>query len=121
MRFRPEQEITSRLLHDLPLGFVVASLMTAKGAQADIDALFGEIPAYRPEPRLRPGPKGWPIEHYRKVAERIRAAYKRYPRSPIESLAREWPTSAATLRRWRAECERLGLLKPRQKLRKKRT
>lgn len=58
-------------------------------------------------PRLRPGPKGWPVEHFRLVAERYEDARQREPRRPLQTFADEWPTSLATARRWIRHAEKL--------------
>ena len=67
----------------------------------------------QPVYRDRPGPRGWSREHYENVARRYRAAAKRSSRGVVSKLAREWPTSEPTMRRWVKRSRGMGLLKTR--------
>jgi hypothetical protein len=58
-----------------------------------------------------PGPKGWPDEHYQKVAVHYREALLHHPRSPMKWAAETWPTSDASMRRWVKRARVLGYLR----------
>jgi len=98
-------EITARALREIPLGRLLAiekwGLLPGwvKSAQS-----------YRP-PRVKPGPKGWPREHFVKVADAYLKALTTHPKTPIRRLARQLERSEPTVHRWLQRCRDLGLLK----------
>ena len=109
-------DITARRLRQIPLTKVMAVFGT----------LLDQVPAGQLEALglgtgvkatgIRPGPIGWPHEHYDKVARAYRQAATASPSSPIKRLSEDWPTPEGkptpepTIRRWVQESRRLGLL-----------
>lgn len=108
-------EITARALRDIPLAEITAMAADPKalGPAAQV-ILGGAASAAAPlrRPRMRPGPRGHPREHFEHVAARYRAALQRTPRSPVTTLTKELHASEATVRRWLQQARAMGLLGP---------
>lgn len=121
-------EVTARGLRDIRLAEVVSALAaTAQRARrvrkplpresdsinAFYRALIGTAlddgPLAAP-PKLRPGPRGHPREHFKAVAERYRRSLLLQPRAPIKALALELNASEATVRRWVQRARDMGFL-----------
>ena len=50
--------------------------------------------------RGRPGPKGYPDDHYRKVARAYKVAKRKHPTRPIRALMQEFNATEPTIHRW---------------------
>ena len=98
-------EISARLLREIPLGRLLG--IEKWGL---IPGYVRAVPTYRP-PRVKPGPKGWPHEHFVKVAGAYQRVLETHPRTPIRALARQLDRSEPTVHRWLQRCRDLGLLK----------
>lgn len=61
-------------------------------------------------PRVRPGRRGYPDEHYRDVAKAYRRAKRRHPRAPVRALMDDEHAAEATVHRWLREARRRGFL-----------
>jgi len=61
-------------------------------------------------PRRRPGPKGYPPEHFQAVATAYRTTREEYGRGWARALARELETPEVTVRRWVAKARDMGLV-----------
>lgn len=109
------EELTARMVREMPLGELVsvaAGQQSGEGAVGDfmrsvIAELAGEAPT-----RTRPGPRGYPPEHYQLVADAYRAALRDSPRSPVQSLAAHLHVSEPTVRRWVQKARDRRLLGP---------
>jgi hypothetical protein len=101
-----EEAIGSRSLRRVRFGEILADLPAWKrgstvhqfGQLAGLIMRTHAAPVERP--RVKPGPKGWPDEHFRDVAERYRRALVEQPHKPMDALAHELKTTPATARRW---------------------
>jgi hypothetical protein len=117
-------EITARALRELRLGEFAALMGSAirEGTKPDGDP--GEaftrlvlrqagrwVKDEKPVPHLRPGPRGWPKLHYQRVARLYRQALIAAPKAPVRYLAKNWPTSDASARRWLKTARDMGLLR----------
>ena len=67
-------------------------------------------------PIVRPGPKGHPLDHYRRVADSYRQAIREAPQAPVKRLSEILqtptgkPTPEPTIRRWLQRSRALGFL-----------
>lgn len=113
------REITARGLRAIPLADLLTAVAreAAKAQQGEpmpignvALALPGILAEPYERPKVRPGPKGWPPEHFERVAEAYRSALQRTPRSPIRTLAKELNASDPTIHRWLQRCRDMGLL-----------
>jgi hypothetical protein len=107
---RENLEVSSRFLRDIHLGLASAAAADSQDTFMPVE-LIGKSTSRR----ARPGPKGWPDDHCRRVAEiygRIRES-ESGRRHPVKQFAKEWPCSEATAHRWLNRCRELGLLDPR--------
>jgi hypothetical protein len=105
-------EITARMLRSMPLGELVAIAAGERsdGASGEIHRwLIGET-AEGGVTRVRPGPGGYPHEHYEQVAAAYRQALTEAPRSPVKWLTEQLHASEPTVRRWVQRARDLGLL-----------
>lgn len=110
------QEITARDLRRVPLSYLLTALAkTAVANPGDPLAMaigFHVDRARRYEgPRARPGPKGHSADHFQRVAEEYRHAY-RATRAPIKELAKQMHASEPTVRRWVQRARDMGYLGP---------
>jgi hypothetical protein len=62
-------------------------------------------------PRVRPGRRGYPDDHYRQVAKAYRRAKRQHPRAPIRALMEELNASEPTIHRWIGIARDKGFLK----------
>jgi hypothetical protein len=108
-----EREITSRALRAVSVPDITETI-ARQAARSDglgfIERGMVETAHPHRRPRLRPGPQGYPRDHFRDVARRYRAALRRSPRAPIATLAREWPADPSTVRRWIGRARDMGYL-----------
>jgi hypothetical protein len=112
-----EREIQARTLRQIPLGQVVDEL-TSDEYRAGLDEhtlgygreLLERFVPERQVTRRRIGPRGWPMEHWQRVAELYREALARRPRNPHRYIAEHFPTTEQTSRRWVLKCRDLGLI-----------
>lgn len=89
---------------------------TAKGAFATD---FVPVPWEGPRPEVqtsRPGRRGHPDEHYRKIARAYTIAKRKYPKNPVQKLMEATgtpghPRPEATVHRWIREARKRGFLK----------
>lgn len=109
----PRVEITARALRGIRLGEILGGIVelpdkaaTPQGRLVAEETLRSAI---RNRPR-RPGPGGYPAEHYEQVAALYRQAVEVSPRSPVKWMAAELPASLATVHRWLAVTRDRGLL-----------
>jgi hypothetical protein len=73
------------------------------------EAMLGRNPQpYRP-PQLRPGRRGWPREHYEGIARDYNEIAARNARDPMAELARQLDKPLATVRRWVASAQDMGI------------
>jgi hypothetical protein len=109
-----QEPVTARSLRRIRVGEILGELPDTawkKARNADPDVTiesFVELagllvrvhaaPAGRP--RAKPGPKGWPKEHSKLIADEYRDALRKHPRNPIATLAKKWNVSPGTMRRW---------------------
>lgn len=99
------REISARALRDIPLSRLL--LLQKVGLTA---GKVKKSEPYRPV-QARPGPKGWPREHFTKVAEAYRHALKTHPRTPIRYLSvQQFKVSEATVHRWLQRARDMGML-----------
>ncbi len=102
------QEISARLLREIPLGriFVMEKVGLVAGYVKSAEP-------YQPA-HAKPGPKGWPRSHFERVAEAYRNALVESPNTPIRVLMAQFGgPSEATVHRWLQRCKDMGLdLKP---------
>lgn len=104
-------ELTARQLRNMPLGEIVAQ---AAGQRTEGKA--GEIIRWMAKQgaghviRTRPGPGGYPAEHYEQVARLYRTALEVTPQAPMRWLREQMPASEATWRRWLKGARDRGLL-----------
>lgn len=113
------REITARGLRSIPLADLLTTLTreaakARRGEPMSVRSLALALPGLLAEPyerpKVRPGPKGWPPEHFERVAQAYRGALQRTPRSPIRTLKKELNASEPTIRRWLQRCRDMGLL-----------
>ena len=96
-----ETEITARGLRALPL----TQFLTM--------ATYWELGSLAPKfdgPLPRPGPKGYSVDHFEKVAREYRRSLETAPRAPTRDLARRLHCSEPTARRWVQRCRDMGIL-----------
>lgn len=98
---------------------IVSSLLRAirLGALVTLDSLFlsaGTVKDAKPysPAKTRPGPAGYPLEHFVLVADAYRNAVITHPKTPLRALARQLNRSEPTVHRWLQRCRREGLLGP---------
>jgi hypothetical protein len=65
----------------------------------------------RPVPRWRTGRRGYPPEHYRRIAKAYERAKRMQPRAPIRALMKELSQTEPTVHRWLRKARELGYLK----------
>ena len=58
----------------------------------------------------RPGPKGYPDDHFELVAAAYQRALIEYPRSTFKALATQLHASEATVRRWVQRAQDKGFI-----------
>ncbi len=97
-------EITARALRSIPVG-----QLAVRAAMLQVPRVKTEV--YEP-PRGRPGPKGWPSEHFANVATEYRHALSKHPARPVQALRRQLHVSESTAHRWLQRCRDMGLLGP---------
>lgn len=115
-------EVTSRDLRGVRLGEVlaaVADFLTGSRANSNLERaimkdyakrLWVDLAGDFAGPPRRPGPKGWPDEHYERVAQTYREGLTLAPRSPVKYLTEQMHTSEATARRWIKTTRDKGML-----------
>jgi hypothetical protein len=101
---RSNTEITARILREIPIGRILTV-----GNLGLLPGYVRSAKPYRPQ-RVKSGPKGWPREHFVKVAESYRQVLMTHPRTPIRALARQLQRSEPTVHRWLQRARDLGLL-----------
>ncbi len=103
---RSNTEISARILREIPLGRILTL--------GNVGLLPGYVKSAKPyQPaRVKSGPKGWPREHFVKVAQAYRQILVTHPRTPIRALARQLDRSEPTVHRWLQRSRDLGLLPP---------
>ena len=105
------QEIRAKTLRQVPLSFLLEAMSTAHSFDAVIG---GPTPQDSSEPysppRVKPGRKGWPREHFERVADAYRHAQRTHPGAPIKALKRQLNASEPTVHRWLQRCRDMGLL-----------
>jgi hypothetical protein len=129
----PDRAITARELRAIPLGGLLDGIerllrsykvptpprhpVSGDELPAEIDAwrsfrehVSGAAPRIRRLRQHRPGRAGRPREHFEEFAVAWQQQAARTRHSPVQALARKYGVSAATIRRWRARSEALGLL-----------
>jgi hypothetical protein len=108
----PDQEVTARSLRAIPLSRVLVELAAKWDSVPGLRALLADWGTFRPyqRPPVRPGPKGYPEEHYRRIAEQYRRALLEHPRGTFLALAAELHASEATVRRWVQRAQDKGYL-----------
>lgn len=126
---RGSREVTARELRRIPLGEIVSICgeyvrATPKPTRLSTGAwmfegtfmeelagifLTGDLKAYT-GPVARPGPKGYPREHFEGVASAYRDALLTAPSRPIAALQGQMSASEATIRRWVQRARDMGLL-----------
>jgi|GEM_PF-6094449 len=110
-----ETEITARSLRDLPISQILGAIARQLPAQpmaAEALGVNGVIqgPPLRRATRPRPGPRGWPREHFEEVARVYREGLAREPRAPVKYVRETMFTTEPTARRWIQRARDMGLL-----------
>lgn len=106
----PEREVTARSLRAVPLGAIVSRLTATSHLPGD--NLANTLPPDLPLPKLRPGPKGHPRQHFEDMAARYRRALVTNPRRPVKAVSEETGYPEATVRRHLQRARDMGLLEP---------
>lgn len=113
-------EVTARAVHDLKVGQLVSELASYRAPKArptnfaealmqrKAQAMLGAAEAATPRPRVRPGPKGHPLEFYEGVADDYRMACQEAPHGAMEWLAEYRGYSKVQMERLVREARRLG-------------
>ena len=73
------------------------------------EALLGRDPRPYRAPRLRPGRKGWPREHFERIAQEYNQIAAHNPPDPMAELARRQDKPLATVRRWVQRAQEMGI------------
>ena len=115
-------EITARSLREIPLTRLLVAITGVLNAQQmkarvhpaasvtrTADLFEEKLMPYMRIP-ARPGPKGYPDEHFRQVADAYRRALIKHPRGTFKALADQLHASEATVRRWVQRAQDRGYL-----------
>ena len=111
--------VTTRSLRTLPLNdilFGLERLQDARGwlrkgtsgRQTVAESLGLPAPTRYRAPRVHPGPKGWPREHFEAIAKAYNEIRERNPHSPMQELADQQRKSLPQVRRWLVRAEEMG-------------
>lgn len=102
---RANREVSGRFLRDLRLSSFLDAAAQFSSAFWPVGAVNRSVPL-----RARPGAKGWPREHYERVAETYSRARRSGDRAPVRRVMKEMHCSEATAHRWLQRCRELGVL-----------
>jgi len=106
-------EVTARTLRRVKLGELLNEITEVAGDETLPDSAAAQrIIAAAQEGRAarRPGPKGYPAEHFANVANAYRQALMVRPLTPIKYLAEQLGASEASIHRWLRRARDMGLL-----------
>lgn len=118
----PDEEVTTSTLRGIPVAQLLAEVeRMAKGEHGALaEAWAREVGIGRADrferPKVRPGRRGHPREHYEEVARRYLEALRTHPHKPTAHLAQTitdpdgHPVAPSTVRRWLERAEQMGLL-----------
>ena len=115
-----DSEVTARSLREIPLARILlgvaaffATAEVASTFRSTLEDMLGlKQAAVQPYHRVptRPGPKGYPDDHFELVAAAYQRALIEYPRSTFKALATQLHASEATVRRWVQRAQDKGFI-----------
>jgi hypothetical protein len=119
----PDDEVSARGLREVPLGEIMAAVGAQLAGAGDYDSALHKAVAQHYAKQMlegtahefsgrpaRPGPSGWPREHYERVAATYREALVKAPKAPVEFVRAAMHTTEPTARRWIKTARDKGLL-----------
>lgn len=108
-------EVSATSLREIPLGEILSDLASlGRIKDPALRWLFSPTGVTDVTRLVARGPRGLPIDHFKRVAAKYREALVRAPKRPVAWLAEQMHAPEPTVRRWLQRCRDMGFIGPSQ-------